>query len=505
MLLELLSNTDMYEADRLATAAGVSGMELMEAAGRGVAEAVLSRREAKGEPVTEPGRALVLCGPGNNGGDGFVAARHLHDAGWSVDLALLGEVAALTGDAARMAALWTGAVLTLGPQVVSDHDVIIDAVFGAGLARPVDGKVAETLAAARNARALRVAVDVPSGVDGDTGAALGQTFEADVTVTFFRKKPGHLLMPGRALSGTVELVDIGTPPEVLDRIRPATFINDPALWAGQWPWPEARGHKYSRGHALVISGPLKSTGAAVLAAYGALRIGSGLVTVACPDDALPALAARLTAVMTAPFGDQTEFAAILADARKNAILIGPGNGVTEGTRARVGAVLDTGRAAVLDADALTIFKEDPAKLVHMLHEKCVITPHDGEFFRIFPDLADGTGKLARARAAAARSGAVVLLKGPDTVVAAPDGRAVINDTAPPDLATAGAGDVLAGMVTGLLAAGMDPFDAARAAVWVHGQAAQAVGTGLIAEDLWDAIPDVLKQLPRPGQRALQGA
>ena len=287
----------------------------------------------------------------------------------------------------------------------------------------------------------------------------------------------------------------------IDRIRPLVRRNDPALWLSNWPWPDLSGHKYSRGHSLVVSGPLKSTGAAVLGAYAALRIGSGLVTVACPTDALAVLASKLTAVMTVPFEDEAGpfedevgFEAILGDERKNAVLIGPGNGVNSGTKGRVKAVLRAGRHAVLDADALTVFRDDPRELLNLLHEDCVITPHDGEFFRIFPDLRETPNKLERARAAARLSGAVVLLKGPDTVVAHPDGRAIINDNAPPELATAGAGDVLAGIITGLLAQGMTAFDAASAGVWVHGAAAQAIGPGLIAEDLWEAIPCVLKEL-----------
>ncbi|RMF11481.1 MAG: NAD(P)H-hydrate dehydratase [Alphaproteobacteria bacterium] len=484
--MELLTIDEMYEADRLAIRSGVSGLQLMEAAGRGVASAVTSRRK--------PGRALILCGPGNNGGDGFVAARVLEEAGWSVDVALLGRVEALKGDAAHMAGLWTGHVRPLDEAVVDDQDVIIDALFGAGLTRPIEGAVANVIARANAHPALRVAVDVPSGIDGDSGQVRGTAFEADVTVTFFRRKPGHLLLPGRLQCGVVEVVDIGTPAAVLDQIAPRTWRNDPALWLAVWPWPTLAGHKYSRGHTLVVSGPLHATGAATLAAYGALRIGSGLVTVACPEDALPALAGKLTAVMTSPFGDAGEFAGSLDDARKNALLLGPGNGVTDETRTRVDLALATGRAVVLDADALTVFADRPDDLFKKLHEKCVITPHDGEFFRLFPDLRQESSKLHRARVAARRAGCVLVLKGADTVVASPDGRAVINDNAPPDLATAGAGDVLAGMIAGLRAQGVPAFEAAAAGVWVHGQAASRIGAGLIAEDLWGAIPGVLGEL-----------
>lgn len=491
---ELLTVSEMYEADRLTIASGVPGEVLMEAAGRGVAEAVMARRD--------PGSVLVLCGPGNNGGDGFVAARLLADAGWTVTLALLGPRDSLKGDAAAMAGRWNGSVHDLHDHLDMDQDVIIDALFGAGLARPVEGRPADVIEAANGSAALRVAVDVPSGLDGDSGCARGAVFNAHVTVTFFREKPGHLLLPGRACCGDVELVDIGIPDAVIDRIDPRTWGNGPAHWLGQWPWPKSGGHKYSRGHAVVVSGPVHSVGAATLAAYGALRIGSGLVTVACPRDAVGPLATKLTAVMIAPLDDADGLNRILQDVRKNAVLIGPGNGVSAVTRDRVTKVLDgavgAGRGVVLDADALTVFADQPDDLFNSLNENSVITPHDGEFFRLFPDLKQSESKLDRARRAATRAGAVVVLKGADTVIAAPDGRALINDNAPPDLATAGAGDVLAGMITGLMAQGMPAFEAAGAAVWVHGAAGAAFGVGLIAEDLWAEIPLVLARLRGAG-------
>ncbi len=478
----LLTPTEMASADRAAMAVGVSGVTLMEAAGRAVAEAV-TRRWSK-RPVA------VLCGPGNNGGDGLVAARYLAAAGWPIRLALLGDRAQLKGDAAHHAALWEGGVEALAAGVLDGAGLVIDAIFGAGLARPVEGvarEVIETLAA----RHLPVvAVDVPSGLDGATGEVRGAAACADVTVTFFRKKPGHLLLPGRVLCGELVLADIGIPATVLDAIAPRAFENDPALWLDAYPWPSLDSHKYRRGHALIAGGEVM-TGAARLAARAAARVGAGLVTVAAPAAAWPVYAASLTSVIVRPVQRSQDFAELLGDARRNAILLGPGGGATAEMHHRVLAALATRRAVVLDADAITAFAGRADTLFAAIGGACVLTPHEGEFARIFSDTGD---KLARARAAAARSGAVILLKGADTVIAAPDGRAAINANAPPELATAGSGDVLAGLVTGLLAQGLDPFRAAAAAAWLHGEAARAFGPGLVAEDLIDLLPGALRGL-----------
>jgi NAD(P)H-hydrate epimerase len=485
---ELLTVAEMARADEAAVAAGVPGAELMENAGRAVAEAVLARHPA--------GPALVLCGPGNNGGDGFVAARHLAAAGWPVRLALLGNQDRLEGDAAHHAALWDGPVEALtGDNAAGLPDaaeVVIDALFGAGLSRPLEGAARRVVEVLDPGQALVAAVDVPSGVSGDSGAILGEVaVQAALTVTFFRKKPGHLLLPGRLCCGEVILADIGIPDRVLAEIAPQTFENGTGLWGDGYPWRRPGDHKYDFGHALVLGGPVM-TGAGRLAARAALRVGAGLVTVACPPEVLAIYARATPSAMTVPIANQAEFGALLADARKNVVLIGPGNGVGPETRARGLAALGAGKMVVLDADALTSFQDRPEALFEGTRGSCVLTPHEGEFRRLFPDLEGG--KLVRARAAAARSGAVVLIKGADSVIAAPDGRAAINTNAPPELATAGTGDVLAGLVAGLLAQGMSAFDAACAAAWLHGEAGTACGPGLIAEDLCEALPGVLRTL-----------
>jgi len=491
--LALLTNEQMGQADQLAVAAGVPSLTLMDNAGRFVA------REARA--VLGSGRrVVVLCGPGNNGGDGFVAARYLQEGGADVKLGLLCEAGALKGDAATMAQRWSGEAGRVSPDMIGGADLVIDALFGAGLARPITGLAAEVIAALNQSPVPVVAVDVPSGLDGTTGEALGPVVEATRTVTFFRRKPGHLLMPGRVLCGPVAVGDIGTPADVLTEIRAKTWANAPGLWAADYPWPRISGHKYSRGHALVVSGPAAHTGAARMGARGALRAGAGLVTVASPPDAVAINAAHLTAIMLLEFEGAEGLSAILADKRKNAVLMGPALGVGASTRQLVDAALASGAATVLDADALASFADDASALFVAIgafpNRPVVLTPHEGEFHRLFGDIT-GDGKLDRARVAALRSGAIVVLKGPDTVIAGPDGRAAINENAPPWLATAGAGDVLGGIITGLLAQGMPGFEAACAGVWLHGAAAGAFGPGLIAEDIPETIPAVLRALVGP--------
>lgn len=477
----LLRVGEMAEADRLTIAAGISAIDMMESAGGTVAREIGRRWKAR--PV------IVLCGPGNNGGDGFVAARHLSEAGWPVRIALLGPRDHLAGEARHHAGRWPAAVEPLSPAVLDGAEIVIDAIFGAGLSRKLEGPAAETLAAVAGREAPIVAVDVPSGLVGDTGEVLGAV-AAFLTVTFFRKKPGHLLLPGRLLCGEVVAADIGTPPSVLEKIVPNTFENDPALWLSVLPRLQDGGNKYTRGHAL-ISGGYPMTGAARMAARAAARAGAGLTTIAVSEIALPIYATALTSIMVQPLAAPEDFDHLLEDRRISTFLIGPGAGVGEETRARALAMLATGRPTLLDADAITSFQNDPPALDRAILGPCVMTPHEGEFRRLFDPTGD---KLTRTRAAANRSGASIVLKGSDTVIAAPDGRAIINANAPPTLATAGSGDVLSGIVLGLLAQGMEPFLAAAAGVWLHGAAAAGFGPGLLAEDLPDLLPGVFRRL-----------
>jgi ADP-dependent NAD(P)H-hydrate dehydratase / NAD(P)H-hydrate epimerase len=500
-MIELLSNAEMAEADRLTIAAGTPGIELMEHAGRAIADAV-----ARAQPL---GTAIVVvAGPGNNGGDGFVAGRLLSERGFRVRVLSLGGRDRLRGDAAEAARRFSGDVEPASPAGLAGAGTIIDAIFGAGLARPVEGAAGAMIEAMNACGAPILAVDLPSGINGSTGARLGAAIEAAETVTFFRRKPGHLLLPGRLHCGKIRVADIGIKPDVLSHIGPRTFANAPELWKASFPVPRVDAHKYARGHALVVSGGLArtggtggtgGTGAARLAARGALRAGAGLVTIAAPREALAVHAAANLAVMVRAVDGAAELATMLEDRRLNAVVLGPGGGVGAPMRELVAAALAGARAVVLDADALTSFAEDPAALWAATADRSVtvMTPHQGEFSRVFkgePSVLHAASKLAAARAAAGRSNAIVVLKGPDTVIAAPDGRAAISDNAPPWLATAGSGDVLSGMIAALLAQGMPAFEAACAAVWLHGEAGNAAGPGLISEDLSEVLPQVYRAL-----------
>jgi hydroxyethylthiazole kinase-like uncharacterized protein yjeF len=496
---ELMTPAEMSKADRFAISAGTPGIALMERAGLAVAD------EA-GRLTKSRGRIAVLCGPGGNGGDGFIAGRLLSERGYAVELGLLGRRDALKGDPALAAARWSGPVLDAAAIDLAEADCVIDALFGAGLTRDIDGEtkaIINRINAFSHAGGRVLAVDVPSGIDGETGKVRGAGVEASASVTFFRLKPGHLLEPGRAHAGAIRLTDIGIPEAALVSIAPKTFVNAPAVWGEALPRPNATSHKYARGAALILSGSGHHTGAARLAARAALRAGVGIVSVASPPDAVAVNAAHLTAVMVAPFANAREFEALLADERRRAVVLGPGAGVGSTLRKLVAAALTKPaeqRTIVLDADALTSFAGDAARLAALIkrggHE-AVMTPHEGEFMKLFegaPEVRLDDDKLTRARAAARLMGGVVLVKGADTVVAAPDGRATIGWDLPPWLATAGSGDVLAGLVTGLAAQEMPAFEAASAAVWLHGACGRAVGPGLIAEDLPEALPGVLRAL-----------
>jgi ADP-dependent NAD(P)H-hydrate dehydratase / NAD(P)H-hydrate epimerase len=494
---ELLSTAQMRQADALAIESGVPGIELMEAAGRAVAEAAAG--------LAPDGPVVVVAGIGNNGGDGYVAARLLRASGREVEVRLCGDPGRIRGDAALARDRWQGPESTEAPEIGAAA-LVIDALFGAGLDRAVSGRPAEMVEAINRAPARVIAVDVPSGLDGDSGRVMGVAVQADATVTFFRKKPGHLLEPGRSLCGRLVLAQIGIPAAVLGTIAPRDFENVPQAWRASLPVPGRAGHKYDRGHAVVVSGPMTRTGAARLAAVAALRAGAGLVTLASPGDALAVNAAHLTAVMLRRADDAAALGALLEDARFTALGIGPGLGAGGGQRQMIRAALNAGPALVLDADALTAFAAEPGTLFDAIGAReapVILTPHAGEFARLFPDIAaSGRAKPDLAREAAARSRATLLLKGADTVIAAPDGRTAINANAPPWLATAGSGDVLTGIATGLTAQGMPGFEAACAAVWLHGAAGSEAGPGLIAEDLAPALRPVLRGLladpPSPG-------
>jgi hydroxyethylthiazole kinase-like uncharacterized protein yjeF len=478
---QILTVAQAQAADRAALASGTPISVLMQRAGEAVASEVMAR--------WTPRSVLVLCGPGDNGGDGFIVAAALAAAGWPVRVAAL-DVSRPTGAAAEAAARWRGPVETLTPDCVADATLVIDALFGAGLSRPLGPEVAQTLQACEAAGAVLVAVDLPSGLNGDTGAAPAFAPQAALTVTFHRKKSAHVLEPGRSLCGEVVVADIG-----LADPGPDWPLNEngPALWRERFPWPKTNTHKTERGRMVVVSGEAWSTGAARLSARAGLRIGAGIVTVLSPPDACSVNAAHLEAVMLKPFKDQPE---LLRGADKaDVAVIGPGAGITHETKANLLALAGAVPALVVDADIFSVFRDAPDALFKVLTPRDVMTPHVGEFDRIFPGLLKSSPeRITAARVAAKRAGAVVLLKGADTVVAAPDGRAIVNTNAAPWLATAGAGDTLAGFIAGLIAQGMDSFSAACAGAWIHAEIGRTFGPGLIAEDLPEGAPAVLRGL-----------
>jgi hydroxyethylthiazole kinase-like uncharacterized protein yjeF len=485
---------DAIEASCMARGGG-TGAALMARAADGVVAAIRAQTA-----FATPGRAVVVCGPGNNGGDGYAVACRLHDAGWMVTVLALGRPGQSSPDAAAEAAAWAqrgpvGDFAEAGARI--EADLAIDALFGTGLSRPLDPALARAWAA-RIAVAHVVAVDAPSGLCVDTGRDLGVVARADLTVTFHRAKLGHHVGIGPDLCGDLVIADIGCTAEDDAAAGPpqAVLVAPDAGALGK----AGGAHKYDHGHALVLAGGVGRGGAARLAARAALRIGAGLVTVGVPGAALIENAARLDAVMLRRMDDADALSTLLADDRINAVVLGPGLGVGARTRALCAAVPE-GRGVVLDADALSSFAESPPALWPLLRDRrVVLTPHAGEFARLFPDLAGfPDGRPAAVRAAAARADAVVLLKGRDTLIASPDGptlyvAAATYAESAPWLATAGSGDVLAGIIGGLLARVLAPLDAAAQAAWLHAAAARAVGPGLIAEDLPEALPGVLRGL-----------
>ncbi len=488
MSREIITVEEMRAIDEASALAGLSTRTLMENAGRAVAIAIVQRFQQ--QPIA------VLCGPGNNGGDGWVAARALREMGWPVWIETLVSRGALMGDAAEVAAAWNGETFELGKSG-REAELFVDALFGAGLSRPLEGEVARLAAVLPASRV--VAVDVPSGVGGDDGNPIGDIcFEAALTVTFVRKKPAHVLMPGRGWCGEVVVADIGAPENVIAAQKLSLFENDPSLWS--LPWPEADAHKHERGHVIVASGGHTRTGAARLSAQSAQRAGAGLVTVLSPGDALAENAAQLTAIMLKASKGEASFAEAARTAQ--AMVVGPAFGTSDAHYKLLLAAMETTPRCpfVLDADAITLL----APLTHGLEARDVMTPHVGEFRRAFPGIwSNSSNPIDAARAAAAYARCVVLLKGASTVIAAPDGRAVVNTTGSPFLATAGSGDVLAGLIAGLIAQGMVSFDAAAAGTWLHGRAGEAFGPGLTADDLPNILPSIFNSLapdalrPRP--------
>lgn len=480
----LISPAEMAAIDLASAQSGIDSFLLMRGAGLAVAAAVL-------RSYPQAHRYVMLCGPGNNGGDGYVAASALTECGANVAVFAFGDPDALSGDAARARQLWSGAVHPLEALVTQLGDVVVDALFGAGLTRDLPDAVAKAIDQI-NAEGLPIlAVDLPTGVDGRTGQIRGAAFAASHTITFMTRKPGHLLLPGRSLCGALDVFDIGIPARIVLAVGSRPRVNVPALWSPYAARLDASSHKYRRGHLVVFSGGAQATGAARLSAAAGLAAGAGLVTVASPKSALDTNAAQLTAVMLKEVDDRHDLENWLQDSRLGAFVLGPGFGI--GNRAREFALALCDRALVLDADGIASFQEHRAELFERLSVakgRVVMTPHEGEFARLFPEIArdQRLSKIEKAQAAAEISHATIVYKGADTVIASPDGKVAVNANAPPSLATAGSGDVLAGIIGAHLAQGMPAFEAAAAGVWRHGAAGTRAGAGLTAETLVTSIP-----------------
>ncbi|WP_291896078.1 NAD(P)H-hydrate dehydratase [Maricaulis sp.] len=488
----ILSTADIALCDRYAIEHGVAGTGLMENAGRAVAKAICQR--------WAPRPTLILCGPGNNGGDGYVVARYLRDQGWPVTLASLVEPKALKDDALWAYQQWSGDTRLASRARTEDQALIVDAMFGAGLTRPLDGPAADLVRASNTADAIRVAIDLPSGLSGDMSALEGPVFHADLSVTFHRCKPAHFLQPGADLCGEVVLADIGIPNGWQAEITPVAYWNVSETWRQRLPCSGADTHKHQRGRLAVFSGPAGSTGAARLAAMAGLRTGAGLVTVVSPKNAMAENAEHLTAIMLREA--EVQAGDDLSALRATSAVMGPAYGTGLTTRDQVLAALGGDTKMVLDADALSSFEGHKDALFAALRAEDVLTPHFGEFRRLFPGIALGPeNKIEIVREAAEKAGCVVLLKGADTVIAAPGQTPVVNTHASPVLATAGSGDVLAGLIAGLIAQGVDSFTAACAGAWIHGDAGWRFGQGLVAEDLPGSVAETLRRLEASARRA----
>lgn len=490
-MLELLTASQMQTVDATAASLGYDTFALMKNAGQVVAEQVQAR-------FPNSKNITVVAGSGNNGGDGYVAATHLKSAGYSVSLVCYGAGAPRSTDANKAAALWDGDVLRVHTEpasadalnLIEKADIVIDALLGAGLSRAPTGVMAELIKAINRNDGFTVSVDLPSGVDGNALNVFEPTVKADLTVTFFRYKTAHHVLPCKACCGELHLAQIGLNEDVLPDNAPHVQLNDPDLWRLKIRPPSLHDHKYTRGHVVVRGGGRTSSGAARLSAQTALNCGAGAVTLSCSKDAAEVVANHLTAVMIAVHDQPEQFSAMLEDKRINVAVLGPGNGVNTLTQACVLAALAGNVACVLDADALSVFADNREAFIQALRSTsntAVLTPHDGEFNRLWPDDSHddlaGISRIEKARYASDVSQSVVVYKGSDTIIASPAGQLCVNHNAPAHLATAGAGDVLAGLIAAMLAQGMPSFEAACAGVWLHADTAKQLHYPMTAEQL----------------------
>ncbi|WP_394842504.1 NAD(P)H-hydrate dehydratase [Pendulispora brunnea] len=512
-MIPVLSRAQMRAFDaRAIEVAHVPSIVLMENAGRGAAERILA--------IAGKRRVVIVCGSGNNGGDGFVVARHLLLRGGDPSVFMCGKPEKLTQDARINRDAWVGVggtvdLLQKGPDLellrieLDGAAVVVDAMFGTGLDRAISGLAAEVIELLNTVHVKRVALDIPSGLDCDTGVPLGPTFQADLTLTFAQPKLGLLTPRGVRHTGELEVIHIGVPSEVPADVGYSAQLLERADVA-RWLAPRTSdAHKYSAGHVAVLAGSPGKLGAALLVAHGTLRAGAGAATIVTWPEAVAALQSRVLEVMTASIDRDAVAASIDAALRsKRAVVIGPGFGLDEPARAALAHVLASWRGPlVLDADAITLLSHGDPRLAGVDFQRGsfplagphILTPHAGELARLLETTSDKieSDRFGSATEAARRTGAVVLLKGAHSIIAAPDGRLVINVRGTPALATAGSGDVLAGII-GALSSVLEPFEAACAGAFLHaeGGVASAAGAdrGLLASQIADGVPAVLREL-----------
>jgi NAD(P)H-hydrate epimerase len=487
MSYEILSNEQMANADRITMDSGIDGFGLMQNAGNSASSIILERYK--------PCKVMIMCGPGNNGGDGFVIAQRLLENGFTVDVASLIKIENYKGDALLAAKQYKGEIFNFSDLEIKNYDLVVDALFGTGFSKELDKELQNIFIKIKQASIPVVAIDIPSGVNGSTGEASNNCCNADLTITFCRKKIGHVLMPGMEKCGEIIICDIGIPDASVQKAGYSLIENNPLIWQEYFKPKQRSDNKYNYGHCVIFGGS-KLTGAARLAARSAMRIGSGLCSISCNKDASIIYRTAEPHVMINDWDHCSEFIDFIDDPKKNAVLIGPGAGVDLGDDL-VNVIKKTCRLenkkVVLDADALTVFQNKEEELYQFLHKDCILTPHDGEFSRIFPDLIN-KNKIEKAIMAAKLSGANILLKGADTIIAEPEGRIVVNNNGTADLATGGSGDILAGLIIGLLAQRIPAFEASCLAAYIHGRAAQIIGHGLVATDIPDKIPEILSEM-----------
>lgn len=487
----VLTADDARSLDERAMDLGISGYELMQNAGKAVAEMLAYYI---GTPLEAPQPIIILCGPGNNGGDGFVAAQFLKEWGYLVSLRCSVGIDTLTGDAGTAAEEWDGSVDAFDTKNFGDSAAIVDCLFGVGLNKPIEGDVAEIITEVNAADTFVLSVDIASGLDANTGQPNGDCIKADATITFNFKKPAHLIAPGRFLSGgsdNIHVAAIGVPIAAIVDLETNISENLPSLWGRAFPFSGPQTHKYDRGHMLVLGGREPTLGASRLASIAGLRTGAGLVTLAAPTETYAVQASALMDVMVRRFDSSFGFMGIVNDPRIRAVLIGPGSGLGEKTVELIQHVGAKDKKLVLDADALTSLVGRTDLISKLKAGEVVLTPHEGEFAKLFPTIEVNEDRIQAAREAAKATRATIVLKGVSTIVAAPDGRVSIATNAPAWLSIGGTGDVLSGIICGLMTQGMPAFEAASAGVWIHGEAGMRAGRGLIASDLLDVIPKVL--------------